>query len=816
MDGMKTMRDACNSAPDELALDLLEKDKPHIAFTSKADTLAALQEYPDLHIPSFLAFTQGEWKENTKQTIDRIRKELGRDIKLAVRSSSRKEDSTDSSGAGKFLSVLDVNVNSENSLKEAIEQVFKSYGEASPDDQVLIQHMIPNPEVTGVIMTRVLADGSPYYVINYDDESGRTDSITGGNGKVSKTVYVYRGAREQDFDSPRLRSFVNLARRVEEICGLQTLDIEFCLDKDKTLRLLQARPIAASKNWPDNNVLVHEFIGQVAEFIDDRTGPAPDLFSRRSILGVMPDWNPAEMIGILPRPLAASLYRNLITSSVWRKARAVMGYREVSGAELMLMVLGRPYIDVRASFNSFLPAGLDDLTSEALVSAWLDRLENNPHLHDKVEFEVAQTILDFCFDSNMDERYPGLLTGNRRKDFRERLLALTRKNLDISRNGSLNQAMERVTELRVRQAGRPLPGPHDTLSISSLGPLLAECRDYGSLPFSILARHAFIAESLLRTSVKRGALGQDRLAAFKLSLRTISGELSTDFLEVCAGRKESRSFLQKYGHLRPGSYDILSPRYADRHDLFIGGIPLAEQEMEPFSLSPREKADIAKLLDESGLSITPEGLLQYASRAIAGRELAKFIFTRNLSDALETIAGWGATLGFGREDLSYIDVEAILDQTIQVLPESPKSRFAGLVEINKRLLAQSGLLKLGYLIRSERDVYIAPQHRAAPNFVGAGMIEADVIRLAADSACDAALSGKIVCIENADPGFDWIFTRNIGGLITKFGGANSHMTIRCAEYDLPAAIGVGSQIFDSVASSERALLNPSAAIVKAM
>ena len=25
--------------------------------------------------------------------------------------------------------------------------------------------------------------------------------------------------------------------------------------------------------------------------------------------------------------------------------------------------------------------------------------------------------------------------------------------------------------------------------------------------------------------------------------------------------------------------------------------------------------------------------------------------------------------------------------------------------------------------------------------------------------------------------FDWIFSHNIGGLITKFGGANSHMAI---------------------------------------
>ena len=46
----------------------------------------------------------------------------------------------------------------------------------------------------------------------------------------------------------------------------------------------------------------------------------------------------------------------------------------------------------------------------------------------------------------------------------------------------------------------------------------------------------------------------------------------------------------------------------------------------------------------------------------------------------------------------------------------------------------------------------------------------------------------IVCIENADPGYDFLFNKNIKGLITKYGGLNSHMAIRCAELNLPSLI----------------------------
>jgi len=53
------------------------------------------------------------------------------------------------------------------------------------------------------------------------------------------------------------------------------------------------------------------------------------------------------------------------------------------------------------------------------------------------------------------------------------------------------------------------------------------------------------------------------------------------------------------------------------------------------------------------------------------------------------------------------------------------------------------------------------------------------------------IKNKIIVIENADPGFDWIFSQKIKGLITKYGGVNSHMSIRCEELQVPAIIGFG-------------------------
>ena len=780
-------------------------------FTSKADTLLALSNKSELCIPASYAFSVEEWEKSQDTVLEKVL-DFFSDNKLAVRSSCQKEDNMETSAAGAFVSILNIS-RSRQELKTAIENVIHSYRVAEKNDQVLVQSMIGNIVVSGVITTRVLADGSPYYVVNYDDESGKTDTITAGSS-ISKTVYVFRGTAEKDFGSPRLCSFIRLARQVETLCETDALDIEFCLDQAGKLYLLQVRPLCTQKQWIyDVDAHVKKNIDFVSDFVDTRMCRQPELFGSRTILGVMPDWNPAEMIGITPRQLASSLYRNVITSRIWSQARERMGYRSMPPTELMLLIGGRPFIDVRASFNSFLPAGLSSTTGELLVEAWLNRLENHPQFHDKVEFEVAQTALDFCFEKHLDNRYPNLLNPTQKNEFKAALRRLTLACLKTEEGSSLRWALKMSNELQNRQALR-----HNIEIINTPGQvknLLDECRNLGTLPFSILARHAFIAESLLRSAVARKALQAERLQDFKYSIQTISGEMVHDFANTCCGLMEQSTFLQRYGHLRPGSYDILSPRYADRHDLFVRKeVPSKPLDVACFTLTEEERRDIHQLLAEAGLETSAEHLLTYARSAIAGREFSKFVFTRNISDVLESLTCWGKSVGLSREDISYLDIRDILEWDTCALLQSPAAYFKKCVEKGRALHALGRGLKLGYLIRSSRDVYIVPQHRSTPNFVGQGDKEAPVCYLHANTSCSVEVQGKIVCIENADPGFDWIFTRNIAGLVTMYGGTNSHMAIRCAEYGLPAAIGVGEQLFTRIISAERCRLNTGACIVQ--
>ena len=66
-----------------------------------------------------------------------------------------------------------------------------------------------------------------------------------------------------------------------------------------------------------------------------------------------------------------------------------------------------------------------------------------------------------------------------------------------------------------------------------------------------------------------------------------------------------------------------------------------------------------------------------------------------------------------------------------------------------------------------------------PNFIGSSNITADCLDLTDQSDTQGLkVAGRIVLIPQADPGYDWLFGQGIAGMVTLYGGANSHMAIR--------------------------------------
>ena len=200
-----------------------------------------------------------------------------------------------------------------------------------------------------------------------------------------------------------LIKIIRAAREIENITGHDSLDIEFAIANEKVY-ILQVRPIAAHKNsLKVFNTDVKAELENIKRFIRQQQIKSPKLAGDRTIYGVMPDWNPAEIIGINPHPLAFDLYKKIITDKIWPMSRDEIGYRKIKHHPGIFSFSGKPYVDVRMSFNSFTPKTISEKTAHKLVNFYINKLIANPHLHDKVEFDVCITSYDFTFDSKMNE-----------------------------------------------------------------------------------------------------------------------------------------------------------------------------------------------------------------------------------------------------------------------------------------------------------------------------------------------------------------------------------------------------------------------------
>ena len=320
-----------------------------------------------------------------------------------------------------------------------------------------------------------------------------------------------------------------------------------------------------------------------------------------------------------------------------------------------------------------------------------------------------------------------------------------------------------------------------------------------------------MGNALLKSLKAIGILGQQAIDEFMGSIHTVASEMDEDMAELRAGLLEEESYLQKYGHLRPGTYDITRLPYRKRPSYIQTDVAGAGSEAQT-SVAPRTGASeemvvaISEACDSSGLLSDGRALLGFISKSIELREYFKFVYTKNISLALEIIADVGSELGFSRKDMAHLDYYSIVNHRGSCSKEEIQWIWRNLIKSRKEEKRINQLLSLPPLVFSEKDFVAAPSYSAAPNFITDVCVEGDIVFLDGETK-EANITDKIVVIEKADPGYDWIFTKRIGGLVTKYGGAASHMAIRCSEFGIPAAIGCGDLLFSQVLKSSRVILN---------
>jgi len=750
-----------------------------LGFLSKAQTLEPLAEViTSAKVLPQVRFLVQDYSENKNRIIDKC---LGKfNTEVIVRSSSSNEDNNTTSHAGGFDSIANVTLSS-NHLDSSIEKVINSYGDSlCYKDEVFIQPMLKSVSMSGVIFTSDIDTLSPYYIINYD-ESGSTSSVTSGDGKDLKTRIVFK--ESSSLEDIRIKKLIKSARECESIFNNKFLDIEFAFVDDE-LYILQVRPIV-TKNKNDLSAIdLRNGLDKVYKKIKKLNRAHPKLFGSRSIFGVMPDWNPAEIIGVKPKRLAMSLYKEIITDEIWAYQRDNYGYRNLRSFPLLVSFLGAPYIDVRVSFNSFVPQNLHDDIASKLVEYYLDELSKNSNHHDKVEFEIVYSCYYFGIDKKLKKLRDKNFSNNEIKRFEFELLELTNDIID-TKNGLYKKDLNKVEELKQKYNDIV---ESDLPIVDKIYWLLEDCKRYGTLPFAGVARAAFVAVQFLNSFVEEGVITDEEKNMFLNSIKTISKKLNIDRKDLTKSE-----FLDKYGHLRPGTYDICSRRYDEAYDEYFSNA-ISEMNKDNFNFKNNQIEQIEQLIIENGLKCDFNGLITFIQESIEGREYVKFVFTKHLSKVLLYIEEFGEKLGFSKDELSYLDIQKVKNLYSTLDHRDVVEIFSTDIEKNKEYYKYTQAVKLPSIILNENDIYSFLLEKEDANFITLNSINSKVVDLNLDDGTD--LKGKVICIESADPGYDYLFSKNIGGLITCYGGANSHMAIRCAELGIPAVIGCGESLFE--------------------
>jgi phosphoenolpyruvate synthase/pyruvate phosphate dikinase len=576
---------------------------------------------------------------------------------------------------------------------------------------------------------------------------------------------------------------------------MDSLDIEFAIDKKNNIYLLQVRPLIINIPKKFSDISHYKIVNNISNTLDVWMKKNPYLLGDKGIYGVMPDWNPAEIIGRKPKPLALSLYRELVTNEIWAYQRDNYGYRNLRSFPLLVEIEGCPYIDVRVSFNSFIPKKLNTEISNKLTNYYLQKLSDNPHLHDKIEFDIIFSCTTLTTDEDLKELKKYNFSDSEIEKIKISLCRVTNKI--ISNTSSLwKKDLKKISTLQEK---------HEKIINSELNNitkiywLIEDCKRYGTLPFAGLARTAFIALSILKSLLNKKIISQKNYDDFLLSLETISKKISEDYKNIT--RSE---FIKKYGHLRPGTYDILTKAYQEDFDnYFHWKKNTGSKKRSYFVPSKNQILEINKLLKNYNININAKELFVFIKKSIEAREYAKFIFTKNINSALKIFSKICDNYNIPRSDSAYTHISSIMSL------DSSATRYIDILKASirrrKERFTITKSLNLPHIISNKDDVYYYYEDKSVPNYVTQNIISGEIITL--DDKNNDKISGKIVLLKRADPGYDWIFSHNIIGLITKYGGANSHMAIRASELDIPAAIGVGS-LYDKLIKTEVIEIDP--------
>ena len=726
-----------------------------LSYGNKAKNLEYVAKNTDIEIPYFK-----EIYLNDLNNIENILDSFSQ--KIMIRSNSSSEDKEYSSSAGKYLSIGPIERNDLETIKKSWEMVVGSY-EEQDNQSVIFQNYIENAKSVSVLTSYKVGSDSAYRTFStyYGSE---TDAITSGKYSEINNFFMHRSFDILPKKYEKYNVYLKIITQLEDLFKNKQLDIEMVLDKNNSPQLLQVRPLMGKKlnkksifdekNAIDRNLKNYKKLNKTTA----------DRFGTNQIYSNMSDMNPAEMIGKKPDNIAFGLYKFMFTDTTWNIQRGEFGYRKYSGGKLMELFNNVAYINVNHSLNSFLTRNLQKESCEEIINYQLNKLKENPHLHDSIEFDISRSSYVFDTVEEFSKEYKNIISPSEIIKWHNDLIQIDTQNkstleknkkIILSTFSKLDKSFEYSKKENIKLI-----------------------RDTMALPFTHHSRLGFVYFAQLNSLLEKEVISEDQKKLLLLSVNSISTKMKADAYEVKIGKKTLEGFLDVYGHIRAGNYNLLSSNLKNNLNFTESLINNSEQPLEDNILPKDIYTNIEKYFMINEIPLKASAWIDMFQEGISTRENSKFYYTKGIDGILNEV---------GEKNTSDRELFDLLD-----------------IEFNEENTSDMRLknVLMPDLITSNEDFYFYEEMSKNGNYIGQGTVIGDVLLIDNEANRPNNLENKIVVIPAADPGWDWIFNYKIKSLVTKYGGPNSHMAIRCAEHNIPAILGVGENNFTVISNSK--------------
>jgi phosphohistidine swiveling domain-containing protein len=677
---------------------------------------------------------------------------------LAIRSSALGEDSNTQSFAGQNSTYL--NINTESGIRNAILNCFQSLHKKSSSlyrehflkektsdakMNVVLQIMV-KPKFAGVFFSVDPRSNENKWIVEAIDGLGE-DLVSG-----KRTPWHYE---EKKVETSTLFDVANLVKTgmvIRDFFGVE-IDIEWAIDQQDNLKILQARPITALSGKSEEKRMIAEELARL-----NRTYPAETVWDGATF---------AEWSGP-PTELTFSIWKKAFSKNrAFSNALKKLGYlgieQELTNEthSMLEKIFDRPFINISMLAPLYfgpIPYRLED--------------KKGPKL--KFDFKKMTFKMFFLTPWTIGRmiRVSIQLSTQRQKwliECTKELSEFSKKSFRVSDTNYY----EKLSEEKLFEVFKE--ETQDFYQYHLLWPLVLA---------SLIQSTTESLKSFLKGVFKEEEIEQKINHWLSIGLHSVTMDMNIEYAQACKNLDKRTHFLQKYGHRGPGELELANPRWLEIGEGAFFKLKTNETKL-PNENMVSVVLEIQKLKTYKAQVIEKEWLL--LSEMLELREKWKMSLLSPYSHirfiALEIAKRYN--LG---PDIFWLSDDEILNKDFDKMKANKRITHA---EMSKSIYLPTivSLSALENLLASNEGSKNSKVFKGEALSPGLVYGEVRVVSDPDNINTEAWPDNTVLVAQSTDPGWTGLFLKSKAIVVEK-GGVLSHCAIVAREMNLPAVSSI--------------------------